>query len=927
MFARFYSIALFLPLLASAGTPPRVSQVKPSTVFLEGMRQVDVDGDGDLDFLWGASIYHCWSENLGSFKYAEPAEMLVRRIEPQGNSRNAYPADLDGAGELKFLDINEKPLVWGAAASRTISVISASGDGTWDDRKVLRENSPSNWFPMRLDEGFPDLIVEVDADEGKVKLWRYDVATETLARWSDQEFSSAELEYWEDIQAADVNGDGMMDLCLRGVSGFSIYLRTGNDTFADISLKIPYDEYVRWKWVDLNGDGLPDLLFQGGISILNQGGAWSEVIPSLPGDEDFLDVLTLFSPGDGRPATLVVQISNEFSLGTSYLEIEYGSWKVLNESPQNQLINGGRPLEFNFMIRSDFDGDGFPDLLAFCQDTIGSGRYGGLTIARGKEGGGYLPYEWFGPPPTTDQLVVTEDFNGDELPDLLVGPDANGGLQLRLNLGGGKFSAPRVFPELMPVEMQSKGIRIEDVLATDIDGDGLRDLTLMYAKGNAYEGNLMTAYTQAIGLAAGGFELQPFPDGAFDYWTMGYRKLVSRVDWDGDGDMDVMIEGGWIENRSGTLDEGYYPLLPGGNVRNVIGQNIEVMSYSVGDLDGDGVLDVISNVSDSGSFKESTNWWERTSINDMAVGYGDGFGGINAISRIPVSLVGSNVIGQYVLYSKSVIFDVNLDGWNDLIYPVLARFDVLGAEVLKFQWRRNPGGGSRDVKNWVTLDLPGNDDGISRVVDFNGDGKVDLAIGSSFFTPSLSGPSASPEYDFTGDLMTGSLKILDIEDYDGDGDADILRGSANSGLYLERNLIIDERSGIARRMLALGVAPELVNPEEDADGDGRNNALEWLGGSDPTIADAERNRADPVIARGANGMEITFEKRADSAALDMSYELEQSSDLRNWRPFSGANSGSIPLGDGWLRETFVTDPTEGGMFFRVKSKHEIAVGR
>ena len=75
--------------------------------------------------------------------------------------------------------------------------------------------------------------------------------------------------------------------------------------------------------------------------------------------------------------------------------------------------------------------------------------------------------------------------------------------------------------------------------------------------------------------------------------------------------------------------------------------------------------------------------------------------------------------------------------------------------------------------------------------------------------------------------------------------------------------------------------------ETDADGDGWDNALEYVLGGDPTQPDA--SAIAPTIRRFGNQIEYTYTRRIDPVALGLMYQVESSMDLsiQTWDPITG----------------------------------------
>src|SRR5207302_3211670 len=102
----------------------------------------------------------------------------------------------------------------------------------------------------------------------------------------------------------------------------------------------------------------------------------------------------------------------------------------------------GTPDSFGLGVASaDFNGDSIPDVVLGMSGPVGTG----ITVFLGRADGTLSPGVNYG---TTGSFnfVATGDFNGDGKQDIVSSDTYTGDLDLFLGVGDGTFQAPQVFP-------------------------------------------------------------------------------------------------------------------------------------------------------------------------------------------------------------------------------------------------------------------------------------------------------------------------------------------------------------------------------------------------------------------------------------------------------------------------------------------------
>ena len=385
----------------------------------------------------------------------------------------------------------------------------------------------------------------------------------------------------------------------------------------------------------------------------------------------------------------------------------------------------------------DFNGDGILDLASVAQGN------NTVSVLLGKTDGTFKPLVSYptGPAPTA---VVVGDFNGDGNLDLAVTngncvyvyPSYDCGpstVSILLGNGDGTFR---------PHFDYSAGTQPSSLVAGDFNGDRKLDLAI---------GNADGSVSVLLGNGDGTFQTQTV------YAACGGQALTIG-DFNGDGKLDLAVA--CPQSVSVLLGNG------DGTFRKHLDSGAGGDALAAGDFNGDGHLDLVV-----------TGDYFYTSV---LLGRGDGTFVLNA---------------TYPGGASAVIGDLNGDGKADLVIA---------------------GGGGINFSNGSVAVLVGNGDGtfqpgvqygavptglvpvdIALLADFNGDGKLDLAVASSqcaLFTCPTTGPGAVSillglgDGTFLGEqeyaFPPGAGTVISA-DFNGDGKPDLAAQGGNGlGVFL-----------------------------------------------------------------------------------------------------------------------------------------------
>lgn len=508
------------------------------------------------------------------------------------------------------------------------------------------------------------------------------------------------------LLSGDVNGDNKLDLVLSG-SNMQVFLGNGDGTFR--ALPAAAGAFAECVLADVNHDGTLDLV-GGFIRLGNGDGTFQAPQPTsgagnCPAVADF--------NGDGNLDLAVPSRNGESS---SYpqngVNLYFGNGDGTFQPPVFRGIGRSWPLGFTLSV-GDFNGDGRPDLFISADEID-------ILLNRGntkfQPAVGYL--EVGGP--------LLADLNGDGKTDIIfvgsIASDKNVAIPA-LAGPGGTFSLPRSY--FLP-----GGTGASSIMAGDLNNDGNLDIVEVNWKSQTWLGGHLNRF---LGNGDGTFKsLTDIPTGGRDSF------FGVLADLNGDGKLDVLVASGDSINVRLGLGDGKFE-----NPLNypILGAWLVV---AVADFNGDGIPDVAVNTEVDGPGM-------------ILLGNGDGTfrmgpklpasfdyliaGDFNGDGKQDLAVATSNFVGillgngdgtfqpisvlrtgctQYLLAA-----DFNSDGKLDL--AAVGR-TALGNTVVSV-YLGNGDGTLQSAKNtWVRSAVyPG---GLAAA-DFNGDGKVDLAVSLS----------------------------------------------------------------------------------------------------------------------------------------------------------------------------------------------------
>jgi hypothetical protein len=571
----------------------------------------DIDGDGDLDIVMGGDYQSnevwWWENPYPNYDPNVPWARHTIKRSGQPKHHDQMFGDFDGDGQLELVFWNqgartlylaripddpkstdEWPLTaiysWdGGDEHEGLAQADIDGDGRMDiigGGRWFKHEGGDTFTPQIIDDAYrfsraaagqikaggrPEVVFVVGDGVGRMAWYEWNGAG-----WVGHDLG--EIDHGHSLDLIDFNNDGHLDIFVAEMrlnggnedSGMWIYFGDGQGAFTRVTAASGFGNHES-RVADLDGDGDLDILGKPYNWETPRIDIWlneSDAMPPQP-----FERWQRHSIDDERPWRAVFIYPADIN-GDGLLDIVTGGWWYRNPGQPGgvwERMTIGDPLN-NVAAVYDFDGDGYVDILG----TAGKGSDPNSTFvwARNDGNGDFTIYDNI-QPGTGDFLqgVAVERFESEQLGIALSWHDSPAGVQL-LRVPANPMNETWQILTLSDVSQN------EALSAGDIDGDGRIDLLL----GTIWLRNTPTGWVS-------------HPIAATD--AVPDRNRLVDINQDSRLDAVVGFEAISTPGKLVWYSQGSDPL--GLWTEHIIADPpiVGPMSLDVGDIDGDGDLDVV----------------------------------------------------------------------------------------------------------------------------------------------------------------------------------------------------------------------------------------------------------------------------------------------------------------------------------------------
>jgi protein involved in polysaccharide export with SLBB domain len=349
------------------------------------------------------------------------------RVAPQvsENAGGQSAAAKSVAVIVADVDNDGKPdVIGGSVEPGVISISYGEGDGRMGLPLLLPAEGDVRSIAVAdvNEDGQPDLIYSAQRQSSGIRVWQ----NQSGRRWK-QVKGPIEINKYEGVKAADINGDGHVDIVAANASseiqgGIQVWLGSGDGRWVPGPSPTVTGVYMDVAVADFNGDGIMDIAGAGWGShgalrvwLGSGSGRWTALGPVSSGNFYALSIADL--DNDGRLDLLAGTYKDGVRLFRA--DGSGGFEEAAHLQPKRIDTSSGEPREVTIEDRSfwqalalDLNGDGALDVLA------GSLDYQGIGVWFSQAGKGWTFQADAFPATGSYYGMAAADLNGDGRPEL-----------------------------------------------------------------------------------------------------------------------------------------------------------------------------------------------------------------------------------------------------------------------------------------------------------------------------------------------------------------------------------------------------------------------------------------------------------------------------------------------------------------------------
>ncbi len=688
---------------------------------LKGTDVGDYDGDGALDVFFVSGNYVYYVKNDGYGNFGSPVQ-IAAASSFSGLSDIAL-SDIDRDGDLDVVaaggsyfayyqnnnGLFSVPTYSSPSSSGAESIVAANFDGdiypdvavsySTGSKIVLFKNNGSSWTPTDVvlsGFGSPKRLVAADMDNdgdtdivaasgatggsGKVTYFKNDGSG---GGWTPASVSIAGSPFDGafGVDAADVDGDGWLDVVATSSTSGSVYLwksTAGIFGTGPLLISTTFPGASEVAFADIDGDGDKDVV---AASNTDHKVTWWENVNGSINPATPRDIAGPSSPTGVLTNAFTITVG-DFN-GKGFVDVVAGnnaaSGKIVhyrNGFYGRSIVDASYTKAYR-VFTGDFTGDGYPDLIGSTMETATNGPptpfYLSSWVNDGS--GNFTGRTEFSMSSNFRDIRYGEifDFTLDGYPDFAATSEQDTGVGWWVK----SAASNAVFGTLN----RSSVTNLRGLDAADLDGDGYPEMVVsgvsyvrVYhnASGAFATGDIwaIDAAASLYGIAIGDMDNDSKPDivysntstisiyknpanPASNPWSKiqmitgrtGIETNMKLVDLDQDGDLDILVASTvknqiyWLQNN-GTGVAGAVPTT-GWLEFTISGAAYSPVDTLPSDIDGDGDLDVVGT-----STTGEIHCWYQTSAGEFS----------------PKHTIASNLTGA----SGLAVADLNGDGYQDI---------------------------------------------------------------------------------------------------------------------------------------------------------------------------------------------------------------------------------------------------------------------